>query len=83
MPGTDIRRERSGFRNLQIPADLTSQIVVDLFVAGNRRRLPEGAIDVNAVVAAFPEKLATVSLEVTDQTGAFHAEILRGSRMTS
>lgn len=72
-----------GLRDLQILEDLAGEFVVDLTVSRDGGDLPRGAVDVNGVRAAFPEKLAAVLLQYSDEVPALHAAwIRRGSRIT-
>jgi hypothetical protein len=72
----------SGIRKIKITTYLPCQIIVYLAVSGDSRGLAHRSVDVDAVLAALAEKLATMLFQVTDKFLAFHAEILSGSRIT-
>ena len=62
-----------GFRDLEIPAYFPSQDGVDLGVAGYRGNLLPNRIYIHGVPAAFPQFLASVFLQVSDQFPSFHS----------
>lgn len=73
----------SSVGDFEITTDLASEEIVDLTMARNRRNLPRGPIDVNTVIAALSEQLATAFLEVTNEIAALQAASIRSvSRMT-
>jgi hypothetical protein len=58
---------------LEITADLSSQKVIDLPVARNRRSAVRRSIYVNGVLTAFSKELATVLLQVPNKIISLHA----------
>ena len=74
---------RLWFWNLQIPADLLSEKVVDVSMAGNGRNFSGGTVHIDAVIASLPQELDTVSFEITDQIDPFHEMEASGSRITT
>jgi hypothetical protein len=61
VPGSGCR-----FRNSEVLADLRCEVVVELTMPWNCRNLPFGAVDEDGVRTAFPKKLTSVFLEMTD-----------------
>ena len=59
-------------------------MVVDLPVSGDGRNFPSGGINVDAVIAAFSQKLTAVRFEMTDQFTTLHGPAsVKVSRMQS
>jgi hypothetical protein len=52
--------------NLEVSADLAGEVVVDLAMPRDRRRLARLPIDVDGVSAALAKKLAAESLEMSN-----------------
>jgi hypothetical protein len=65
------RRDGLGLRNFYIFANLLSEEVVDLSMAGNGRRFTDRAVHIHRVTSAFTENLDTMLFQVTDQTTRF------------
>lgn len=61
-----ITRIPSRSRDLKIVADFAGKEFVYLTMAWHRRGTAECAMDVNGVLATFPQKLAIVPLKVTN-----------------
>jgi hypothetical protein len=63
----------SWFRHTQITADFSRKEIVDFAMPGNAGSLVIGGVDIlDGVFRAFPQELAAVRFEMTDQIGAFH-----------
>src|SRR5438046_577981 len=56
-----------GRRDIDILADLLGHELVDLSMAGNGGRLLGTAVDVDRVIAAFPQELAAMLLQMADE----------------
>jgi hypothetical protein len=73
-----VSQGQPGRRNAEILADLLGEVVVDLGMAGHRRRLAGGAIDVDRMIGAFAQEFAPMLFEVPNQCAALHALTLKG-----
>ena len=60
-----------GLWNFLVFANLLSEEVVDLSMAGNGRRFADRAVHIHRVTSAFTEKLDTMLFQVADQTTRF------------
>ena len=58
--------------NTQIRTDLSSKLILDLAMSGNRGCRAGCGILVNGVLATFSNEEATVRFEVPDEVGSFH-----------
>ena len=76
------RRDGLGLWNFSIFANLLSEEVVDLSMAGDGRRLAGRAVHIHRVTPAFTKKLDTMTFQVADQIDPFHEIEARGSRIT-
>jgi hypothetical protein len=72
----------AGLWNAEVLADFGGEKLVELAMPGNGRHLALGSIDVHGMRTAFSKELTAVTLEMTNEVGALHAESLKGSRMT-
>ncbi len=74
----------SGRRDLEVATDLPGQMLVDLAVPRDGGSLPRLSIDVDRMVRAFAQQLASVRREVTNEIDSLQAtETRSGSRRTS
>ena len=69
--------------HLEVHADLSGEIPVDLVVPGNRRNLLGRPVDVEGVVPALAKERAPVLGQVPQQVPALHAVTVMGSLMTA
>ena len=67
---------------MEILADLSGEVSVDLIVPGNRRNLLGRPADVEGVVPALTQEGAPVLRQVPQQVPALHAVTVMGSLMT-
>jgi len=79
---TQAEQRGLGLRNFYIFANLASEKIVDLSMAGNGRRFADREVHLHRVTSAFTEKLDTMTFQVADQIDPFHEIEARGSRIT-
>ena len=78
------RARRLNFVDLQIPANLYGQKIIDREVPRNRRRFLRGPVDIDRVPATLTQKNASVPLAMSNEVVPLHyAKKTNGSRMTS
>ena len=61
------------FRDIQISANFTGQEVIDVAVPWQGRAFARLAVDVNRVVAAFPQERAAVCFQMFDEVAPLHS----------
>ncbi len=67
------------FRNAEVFADFTSEVVIDLCMSGNGGALILLCVVPPRMAGAFAQDLAAVSLQVADQLLPFHTAMCASS----